>query len=383
MTMLTIQGWTNRNKRAKTVASHKDVTKSKPGDWLTYRLAITVIMACLGSMLTYKSRAQDLHFSQWFNSPLTTNPANTGFIPDADYRLGANYRNQWSSIMSVPYKTMSIWGDAQVFRDRIESGWLGLGGVILRDVAGSGSLASTKVYGSVAYHQMLGEAHLLSVGFNVGWANKRINTTDLIFPDQFDGKFFDKTLPTSVTFNTTAVNYFDMQVGLNYAFFPTENLYLNAGVSAHHINRPRESFFATDPTSFDSITFDTRISPRYTAFVNASIKMNDMVILNPMAYYTNQASSSELVAGGNIQYNLSGDGEIQLVGGVYYRPGDALIPMIGFSWKNVRLVFSYDATSSSLKQYNNSRGAFEFALINHGFYTDYNGDKRQSWCPTF
>src|SRR5215472_9700368 len=79
--------------------------------------------------------AQDLHFSQWFNSPLTTNPANTGFIPDADYRLGANYRNQWSAIMAQPYRTMSIWGDAQIFRNRIENGWMGLGGVILRDDA--------------------------------------------------------------------------------------------------------------------------------------------------------------------------------------------------------------------------------------------------------
>src|SRR5438552_9727102 len=103
-----------------------------------------------GLLLLKGAIAQDLHFSQFFNSPLTTNPANTGFIPDADYRIGANYRNQWSTIMSVPYKTMSIWGDAQVFRDRIETGWLGLGGVILRDVAGSGRLTSTKIYASAA-----------------------------------------------------------------------------------------------------------------------------------------------------------------------------------------------------------------------------------------
>ena len=101
-------------------------------------MTIALLAACVVN-------AQDLHFSQWYNSPLTTNPANTGFIPEADYRLGANYRNQWSSIMSVPYKTMSVWGDVQLFRDRIESGWLGAGGVILRDVAGSGSLTSTKV----------------------------------------------------------------------------------------------------------------------------------------------------------------------------------------------------------------------------------------------
>ena len=50
-----------------------------------------------GGMLSMfvSAKTQDLHFSQFFNSPLTTNPANTGFIPDADYRLGASYRNQY------------------------------------------------------------------------------------------------------------------------------------------------------------------------------------------------------------------------------------------------------------------------------------------------
>jgi type IX secretion system PorP/SprF family membrane protein len=279
--------------------------------------------------------------------------------------------------MSVPFKTMSIWGDAQFFRERIETGWLGVGGVILRDVAGSGSLTSTKIYASLAYHQMISESHLLSAGFNVGWANKRINTADLKFPDQFDGKFFDKALPTSVVLDNPSINYFDVQVGLNYAYFPSENLYVNSGVSALHLNKPRESFFAPD-----GIT-DDRISIRYTVFANASYKMSEELIINPMAYYSRQANASEIVAGGNLQYNLSGDGESQLLGGLYLRPGDALIPVVGFQWKNIRLMFSYDATTSSLKQYNNGRGAYEFALLHNGFYNEYNGNRRQSFCPTF
>ena len=323
-------------------------------------------------------QAQDLHFSQWFNSPLTTNPANTGFIPEADYRVGANYRNQWSSIMSTPYKTMSIWGDAQIFRDRIETGWAGIGGVILRDVAGSGSLTSTKVYASIGYHQMIATAHLLSFGFNVGWSNKRINATDLKFLDQFDGKFFDKQLPTSVFLDNPNISYFDVQTGLNYAFFPSNELYMNGGISVLHLNRPRESFFSPDSTGVDN-----RIPMRYNAFANVSYKMSDELIINGMAYYSQQAKSSEIVGGGNLQYNLSGDGESQLIGGLYFRPGDAVIPVIGYQWKNIKLMFSYDATVSSLKQYNNGRGAFEFALINDGFYNEYNGDRRQSFCPTF
>jgi type IX secretion system PorP/SprF family membrane protein len=173
--------------------------------------------------------AQDLHFSQFFNSPLSTNPANTGFIPDADYRIGAHVRTQFSNIMVLPYKTISVFGDAQLFRDKFENGWLGLGFLLLADEAGEGILKSTKLYGSLAYHQMLGNSSLLSAGFNLGWANKSIKPNNLKFPDQFNGYFFDITLPTSVTFANTQVNYFDLQAGINYAYFPKEDIYIYAG----------------------------------------------------------------------------------------------------------------------------------------------------------
>ncbi|HVU58037.1 MAG TPA: PorP/SprF family type IX secretion system membrane protein [Puia sp.] len=325
-----------------------------------------------------QGHAQDLHFSQWFNSPLTTNPANTGFIPDADFRLGANYRDQWSPVMAVPYRTMSIWGDAQVFRNRIENGWMGIGGVLLRDDAGSGTLTSTEAYGSVAYHQMVGYSSLITAGFNAGFINKRINTSQLKFPDQFDGHFFDAQLPTSVVIDQPNVTYFDMQIGLNYAYFPTNKMYLNAGFSVQHINRARESFFSTDPAGFDS-----RIPRRYIGFINASIKASDQVIINPMGYYTSMANSSEAVLGINAQYNLKDDGDQQVIGGLYYRAGDAIIPMIGFIYKNIKLTFTYDVTTSTLKHYDGGFGAYEFALTSQGFYNEYNGNRRQSLCPSF
>ncbi len=338
---------------------------------------ILVLSACM-VLGTVGVSGQDLHFSQWFNEPLLTNPANTGFIPDADYRLGANYRNQWSAIMSAPYRTMSIWGDAQVFRDRIENGWMGLGGAILRDDAGTSTLTSTEIYGSVAYHQMVGYASLISLGFNTGWVSKNINTSNLKFPDQFDGKFFDNTLPTSVVIDHPSDNFFDMQVGMNYAYFPTNKMYLNAGFSVQHINTPRESFFNTDPVGYND-----KIARRYIGFVNASIKATDQVILNPMGYYTSMAGAQELVVGMSAQYNLQDEGDQQVVFGIFDRFGDAIIPMIGFVYKNIRLTFTYDITTSALKSYDNGYGAYEFALINQGFYSQYNGDKRQSLCPTF
>ncbi|MBV7533399.1 PorP/SprF family type IX secretion system membrane protein [Chitinophaga sp. sic0106] len=318
--------------------------------------------------------SQDLHFSQFFNSPLTTNPANTGFIPDGNYRIGVNYRDQWTSI-PVPYKTMSVFGDWQLFRDRLEYGWVGLGGVILRDVAGAGNLSSTKAYGSIAYHQLLGNSSLLSLGFNAGTANKRVDITKLVFGDQWNGKFFDARVPTAEPINASSTNYFDLQVGMNYAYFPTDNIYVNAGFSVHHVNKPRETFYDSDNI----------VPRRYIGFLNASIKVSDMVILNPGAYYSKQVNTSELAVGMHAAYNVSGDGSQQAYGGIYYRGNDAVIAMVGYQLSTVKLMFSYDVTTSQLSAANSRRGAYEIGIIYTGLYRNraFTDAVRSTFCPSF
>ena len=325
-------------------------------------------------MAMFTGFGQDLHFSQFYNAPLSTNPANTGFIPDADYRLGLLYRNQWSSIMAMPYKTMSAFADAQLMRDKFENGWLGVGAFVHSDVVGSGSLRSTKVYGSLAYHQMLGLSSLLSAGFNLGWANKRINPAELKFPDQWDGTFFDGHLPTSVVLQTNSVSYFDMQAGINYAYFPNEDVYINGGYSIHHVNKPKETFF-------DDGSASVSIPMRQIAFINAIIKAGPSLILKPNIYFTTQAKASELIGGFTGNYNLSEAGETQLIAGVYYRHKDAFIPVAGFEINTLQFTFSYDITMSSLKNYNNGRGALEFSLVKKGLYPS--SSVRQALCPKF
>lgn len=318
--------------------------------------------------------AQDLHFSQYFNSPLTTNPANTGFIPDGNYRVGINYRDQWATI-PVPYKTMSAFADFQLFRDRLEYGWLGVGGVVLRDVAGAGNLTSTKVYGSVAYHQLLGQSSLLSLGFNVGSASKRVDVTKLTFGDQWNGKFFDSQMPTTEPFSQTKISYFDMQVGMNYAYFPTDNIYINGGLSVQHVNKPRETFYEGNNV----------IARRYIGFLNASLKVSDNVILNPSAYFATQANAREIVFGGNAAYNLSGNGEKQVFGGAYYRWQDAAVFLVGYQIANVKMMFSYDVTTSTLSQANGRRGAYEIGIVYTGLYPNrsFSNARRAALCPTF
>ncbi|MBK6829001.1 MAG: PorP/SprF family type IX secretion system membrane protein [Chitinophagaceae bacterium] len=338
----------------------------------------SILIICSMMSMGFSLRAQDLHFSQFFNSPLLTNPANTGFIPDGDYRLGVNYRNQWASVTAFPYKTMSAFGDWQTMQNQDNTGWLGIGGVILRDVAGTSVLTSTKVYGSVAYHQMINAGSLVSLGFNVGWANKQINTSNLTFPSQWNGKFFDvHQTTTAPKLDRNNINYLDMQVGMNYAYFPTNDIYLNAGFSAMHVNRPKESFFNEESG------VNNRVPVRYTGFLNGSFKLNDRVIVNPNVYGSLQANAWEIVGGLNAHYNASGDGEKVLIAGVYYRYKDAIIPMVGLEFKDLTFTFSYDVTTSSLSNFNSGRGGFEFSLIKQGVVDRYNGNRRESMCPSF
>ncbi len=319
------------------------------------------------------TQAQELHFSQYFNSPLLINPANTGFNPDYDYRLGANYRNQWSNVLSTPYKTMGIWGDAQINPKKLESGWFGVGGTIIKDVAGSASLSSTKGYASMAYHQMLGYSSLLSLGFNVGAVNKKVERNKLVYDNQWNGRFFDANGPVDggETFVNNQVTYFDLQVGLNYAWFVSQSAYFNAGFSILHLNKPKETFFSN--------TVDPTIPPRYTLFINGSYKLDDKWILNGNFYVSKSAGANETILGINANRDLSGEGLKVLIMGLYYRNKDAIIPMAGYQLNDLKFTISYDVTTSNLGKFNGRQGAYEASVVKSGIYlSGHRGIK----CPT-
>lgn len=338
------------------------------------KIVLHIISFIFLSLISISADAQDLvHFSQYFNTPLLVNPANTGFDPTHDYRIGANYRNQWPSFGS-PYQTMSIWGDAQLFNDKFENGWIGLGGTLSKDVAGGGSLTSTKGFVSVAYHQVVGNNSLLSVGLGIGMVNQRVDPSMLTFNDQWNGKIYDIQLPTSSQIIYSSIYYLDLQVGMNYAYFASDNVYLNTGFSVTHLNHPSESFFAINNTA-------TQIPFRYTAFLNSNIKIQNLWILNPNAYISKMSTFWEVVAGLNANRNLSGDGTNQLILGLYYRSNDAIIPMIGYQLNDLKITVNYDATISTLSANNQTRGAYELSIIKSGFFGGADKSLNETKCP--
>ena len=76
-----------------------------------------LLTICCLFILLSRASAQDPHFSQFFSSPLTLNPAFTGKF-FGTYRIAGNYRNQWPSINNA-FTTSTISADFHILPGRI------------------------------------------------------------------------------------------------------------------------------------------------------------------------------------------------------------------------------------------------------------------------
>lgn len=63
------------------------------------------------------SAQQDIHFSQFYASPLQLNPATAGMF-EGDIRVNCLYRTQWPSI-TAPFTTMAAAIDAPFFQRQV------------------------------------------------------------------------------------------------------------------------------------------------------------------------------------------------------------------------------------------------------------------------
>lgn len=335
---------------------------------------LAVLMGLVAGVCAY---AQDPHFSQFFSSPLTLNPANTGKF-DGTFRVAGNYRNQWPTINNA-FTTATASVDFAILQNRIpEFDTWGVGVMALNDQSGGKVLNNNFLSLSTAYHKALDENgyHTLTVGFQGTYANKRLDLTKTTFEDmlRFDG--FTGT--TQELFNSNpnsnlAINYFDVNAGLLYS--GTTNGYNNfyLGVSSYHIARPKESFMGGNYI----------LNPRLTVHGGGFVPVGRITTLHASFIHQRQAGATETVAGAALSFKLNEDEdtEMNLYTGLWYRFGDAFIPYVGIEFAGLRLGYSYDVNNSSLNTASNSRGGNEISLIFVKKASDPN--RKKLGCPKF
>lgn len=301
-------------------------------------------------------------------------PANTGLLPEDNYRAGVNYRNQWGQI-PVPFNTFSAFTDFQIYYDYDQTNWLGVGMSLFNDRAGTGGLALTKVQANTAYHLQLGSYNMLSVGLSLGYVQRSVDFSKLTFDAQWDGLSFDRNLPQNENFSFQKTVYLDIGAGVNYAFFPNEGFYLKIGAGLFHINRPVESFYHQD----------NKLGMRPVLTADAMIKIGDRWITQLSANYTQQKQAEEMMFGTLLYRNVAARSDLPtvLILGYYHRLGDAAIPVVGIEWNKIQLMASWDITTSELKAGNKGNGAIEFSILYKGLYHKQGRDPSGYSCPRF
>lgn len=334
-------------------------------------LPFLMVAATLSS---FRGDAQGIHFSQYYNTPMLLSPANAGLMPDKDFRAGISYRNQWSNI-PAPFKTFSAFGDMKLLENFEKSNWLGLGAAIFNDRAGNGDLSLLSGQVFAAYHLKMGEYSMLSAGIGVGLVQRSVNFSKLTFDTQWDGFTFNPQSGNGEAYTFQKTTYADISAGLNYAFFPNENLYFQLGGGLLHLNSPTESFYGQQ----------NKLSIRPTGNLDMLFKLGDNSITNLSAYYSNQRNASELVYGVSFSYNVMPreNAPTVIILGLYNRLGDAIVPTIGLEWDHVRFTSSLDVNISGMSPSSGGNGALEFSIIYQGSYS--HGLRKYSsyGCPRF
>lgn len=331
-------------------------------------IAITIFLCA------FAVHAQDPHFSQFFASPLTLNPALTGKF-DGTLRAAGNYRNQWPAFNNV-YTTSTLSVDFSILNKIIpENDTWGVGIIALTDKAAGGVLTNNYIGISTAYHKALNEDGFsqIGIGFQGMYGQKRLDWSKLYFSDQLTPFGFDLTVPSAdiATLTNTNISYLDVNAGIIYTVSTSNKNNFYLGASMYHINRPKESFKGGS----------WNVAARTTISAGGYFPVGDNLTLHTSGIYQIQGKATETTLGGAVAYALNNDerSPTNIYGGLWMRWNDALIPYLGLEFSNMRIGASYDVNISSLKSGSQSRGGMELSLI----YIKKPVDGKSVPCPKF
>lgn len=327
-------------------------------------------------------RGQDIHFSQFYMSPLTLNPALTG-VMNCNTRIVGNYRNQWASVLGKnAYNTYSVSYDQKMPVGRYD--YFGFGGNIWSDVAGSLDFQTLTLKLSGAYSRRVGgdrrKSHYLVVGAEAGASQRSLDYTNAQWPSQADNGGFCPTCPSNE--QDLPDNFLFGDVGLGLLWFSIldkkTNFYL--GTAINHLNQANLSFYRPD-----------NVEKYYTKMVfhaGGEFPMSNDVSLVPGAVFFTQGPSMEINAGNSFRFNLDGGNDQSFQFGAWVRLArhfekpilmDAVILSTRFDYSNWGIGFSYDINVSSLSAESRGNGGFEFSMI----YLVCGPQSRGVYCPKF
>lgn len=356
---------------------------------MLYTIIRSIKTFCLLFIVLTAGFGQDAHFSQFYASPLTLNPALSGAY-DGTFRIATVYRDQWFSSLDNSLRTFTANGDARfkLNYDRSKNpDIVGVGITFFSDRVGTFDFNTNQIVLSAAFHKALNKRtnQYLGIGIQGGIFQKTLNYEDILFQDQFNS--IDAfSAATSEIFPTNNRGYFDLSTGIYYSVTPRKGLSFNAGLGVFHLTQPNLSFYNEGTVIDPNISRTDTLNRRFSAHASMSIATSARSSLQPRINLLVQGSHSELNVGTNIRYKPDPQSAQYLHFGLHSRGVknyngygfESLIGMVGYERNNFILGISYDQALSKLIRDRRSLSSLELSLIYIGEY--HNED---NFCPQF
>lgn len=331
---------------------------------LTFFLAIFLSGSAFG---------QDYHFSQFFATPVSLNPALTGLFPGR-YRVSLANRSQWAQTLETPFSTSAFSADFHYFvnpNKRQYKDGFGVGVVFSSDRVSEISYSVNQIQVSGAFHKSLdpNNNQTLSLGFQMGVVQRNVSYDQLTFEDSFDGTstYVEGGSQENLPINNYAFG--DYNIGLNYAYAPKDKTAFFVGASIHHFNEPEQSYYAEE-TRGEDIEVTSILDARIGGYFNLRIPVTRDVTLSPRVYAFTQGPHLVTNAGSNIRFLLDDSKGSALHLGAYARGVgnegnfglDSAVGMVGFEIARFLVGVSYDVGLNGLTTNRRHQGAFELNI---------------------
>ena len=335
-------------------------------------------------------QAQDIHFSQFYASPLNLNPAITGVMP-CDMRVSAIYRNQWGSILGAnAFNTFSAGAEGK-FSVGDKKDYYGLGMVLWADKAGASSFSTIQGAFSASYLKRIGGRRspdsYLTAGGQIGFTQRSVRLMELMYGSQWDGDQYNGSLPTLENLGGERITFADMGAGVlwfsSLDMKGKSNVY--AGIAFAHLTRANVSlmnqgfqalYMRTTIHGGGELAVATRFAlvPMFAVhFQGPSVQSNFGTLVK---FDLTKGSRDDQAFYAGLQTRLT---SMEKPDGSNGTMADALIAVFRIRFGSSAFGISYDANISRLRAATSTVGAFEAAYT----YTLCGMRNRRMGCPDF
>jgi type IX secretion system PorP/SprF family membrane protein len=283
----------------------------------------------LTGLLTPHCNAQIVPYSQYYNTPLLTNPSQAGL---SDYtEVSVHYRRSRVADYEIP--SVSFAHPFYRQRDGLRAG--GLGANVIRQQAGpGGAFTVTGALATFAYNIHLSRKHHISAGLQGGVVNKRLDLSRITTDHQFNAGAFDPSLSHGENIASNSISRAVVNSGFCWSLTDTSHVQkAMLGIAFFNMNRPSYDFVSNAQTALTyAITGEVLLFTKGRASVHPTFR-----------YMGGAAPFANI--GAQLRYALSRENS-SIGAGVWYKTTQAMVAAMQYSSASYMLAASMDISSA-------------------------------------